>query len=188
MDGHTEPDETLMLRYGQGDVGAFETLYARHRGPLFRYLRRQCGRRDVAEELFQDVWMGIINARERYDVRARFTTYLYRIAHNRVIDHVRRRTPEPAVDQQDPNVILDRLSANPGDDPERRAEATQQTERLVPLLEALPDEQREAFLIREEAGMGIAEIAEATGVGPETAKSRLRYAVAKLRQGLGTEP
>jgi len=142
----------------------------------------------VAEELFQDVWMGVINARERYDVQARFTTYLYRIAHNRVIDHVRRRTPALVAGQQDGNLALDRLPAGPGDDPERRAEAAQQTERLVELLKALPEEQREAFLLREEAGMCIAEIAEATGVGPETAKSRLRYAVGKLRQSLGKRP
>ena len=84
------PDEELMNRYRDGDAHAFEVLYTRHKGPLYRYLLRQCGAAALAEELFQDVWMKLIRARERYETRAKFTTYLYHLAHNRLIDHYRR--------------------------------------------------------------------------------------------------
>ena len=83
------PDEELMNRYRDGDAHAFEVLYTRHKGPLYRYLLRQCGAAALAEELFQDVWMKLIRARERYEARAKFTTYLYHLAHNRLIDHYR---------------------------------------------------------------------------------------------------
>ena len=85
------PDEELMTRYRDGDARAFEVLYTRHKGPLYRYLLRQCGAAALAEELFQDVWMNLIRTRERYEARAKFTTWLYTLAHHRVIDHHRRQ-------------------------------------------------------------------------------------------------
>lgn len=176
-------DEMLMSRYRDGDAGAFETLYARHRGALFRYFLRQCRRRALAEEMFQDVWTSVIRARDRYEPKAKFTTWLYRIAHNRLVDHYRAANPgnpAPGGDAAD-----DVTPADPVVEPERRVHAERQVARLMALLDALPPEQREAFLLHEEAGLGIDEIAQAAGVGRETAKSRLRYAVAKLRKGLG---
>src|SRR5690349_7212789 len=88
----TETDETLMTLYRAGDALAFETLYARHKAPLYRYFLRQCGVAATAEELYQDVWMNLIRARERYEPRAKFTTYLYRLAHNRLVDYYRRQS------------------------------------------------------------------------------------------------
>src|SRR5512138_1572570 len=82
-----DADETLMLAYRDGDAGAFDRLYARHKGPVYRYLRRHA--QDQADELAQDVWIRVIHAREGYDVRAKFTTWLYTIAHNRLMDHFR---------------------------------------------------------------------------------------------------
>jgi len=84
-------DEQLMLAYQGGDAGAFETLYARHRGALFRFMLRSIKERGTAEELFQEVWMRVIEARVRYAPQARFTTWLYTIAHHRMVDHWRRR-------------------------------------------------------------------------------------------------
>jgi len=78
-----------MLAYAAGDAAAFETLYARHKGGLYRYVLRQCANAGIAEELFQDVWMNVLRARASYVPSAKFTTWLYRIAHNRVIDHWR---------------------------------------------------------------------------------------------------
>lgn len=187
-----QSDEELMLAYRNGDLKAFEIIYRRHRGALYRYLMRQCGNAGDAQELFQDVWTNLIRARERYEVRAKFSTYLYRLAHNRVIDHYRRRA-HSATDK----------AANPGgqgDDCEPN-ELSQEgmlqiedhlhlkrlTSRLLELLAELPSLQREAFLLREEAGFSVEQIAEVTGVKPETAKSRLRYALAKLRRGLRDE-
>ena len=101
------PDEELMSRYRFGDAGAFEVLYKRHKGPLYRYLLRQCGAAAQAEELFQDVWFKVIRARERYEARAKFTTYLYHLAHNRLIDHYRRaRTGVPISYNDDPDEPL----------------------------------------------------------------------------------
>ena len=88
--GNDYTDEDLMLMYRDGDASAFEILYRRHKGPVYRFILRRCGNTGVAEELFQDVWVKLIQARERYAVSARFTTYLYRIAHNRLIDHFRK--------------------------------------------------------------------------------------------------
>src|SRR5436190_18395294 len=86
-------DEDLMLAYRDGNAAAFDQLYRRHKGPLYRYLLRQCRDAAAAEELFQDVWMNLVRARAGYTVTARFSTYLYRLAHNRLIDHYRRRVP-----------------------------------------------------------------------------------------------
>ena len=167
-------DEELMIAYRDGNAGAFETLYARHRARLFRFVLRSVKERGMAEELFQDVWMRVIEARDRYAPKARFTTWLYSIAHNRLIDHWRRKGL--SVVSLDDDVLV--ASA---DNPERQVEARQGLERFSKALEALPPAQREAFLLHEEAGMSVAEIAQATGVGEEAAKSRLRYALAKLK-------
>lgn len=175
-------DETLMLSYRDGDPRAFEALYARHKGPLYRYLLRQCGAAAVAEELFQDVWLKLIKARSRYTVQARFATWLYTLAHHRLIDHYRARSRGLPVSYLDPEADC---PPDPGPAPEELVDRRRRAERLLELLAALPEAQREAFLLREEGGLSVDEIAAATGVARETAKSRLRYAVARLRRGLG---
>jgi RNA polymerase sigma-70 factor (ECF subfamily) len=179
-----ETDEALMLRYRNGEASAFERLYARHKGSLYRYFLRQCGIAAVAEELFQDVWLKLIKARVNYTVQARFTTYLYRLAHNRLIDYYRAQSRAiPAVDCDDAEWAA--IPTPACEQPEQQAERRGQAECLLQVLSALPETQREAFLLREEGGLSLDAIAEVTGVNRETAKSRLRYAVAKLRQGLG---
>lgn len=167
-------DEELMLAYRDGNAGAFETLYGRHRARLFRFVLRSVKERGMAEELFQDVWMRVIEARGRYAPKARFTTWLYSIAHNRLVDHWRRKGLSVVS-------LDDDVPVASGDNPERQIEARQGLERFAKALEALPPAQREAFLLHEEAGMSVPEIAQATGAGEEAAKSRLRYAIAKLR-------
>ena len=179
-------DEQLMNRYRDGDARAFEALYTRHKGPLYRYLLRQCGVPAVAEELFQDVWTKLIRARERYEVRAKFTTYLYHLAHNRLIDHYRRaKTGVPISYGDDPDeALIEQVADSELRQPDSEFERRRQAQRLLALLAELPEAQREAFLLREESGMSLQEIAETTGVTMETAKSRLRYALVKLRQGM----
>jgi len=180
-------DETLMLAYRDGESAAFEALYARHRGRLFRYLLHQCGRREQADEMFQEIWMSVIRARGSYEVSAKFTTWLYRIAHNRLIDgfRVRGRLAEFEVDagatEGDPPDCPAPASAQP----ERLLERAQLAGRLLAAIEALPAPQREAFLLATEGGLTVEEIGNATGTGFETAKSRLRYAYARLRNELG---
>ena len=163
-----------MLAYGRGDAGAFETLYKRHRGALYRFVLRAIKHRSSAEELFQEAWIRVIEARSRYTPQARFTTWLYTIAHNLLVDHWRKKGLSLVQLEQEPGIAAP-------DDPARRAEARQSIERLLRAIEALPAAQREAFLLHEEAGLSVAEIAAVTGAGEEAAKSRLRYAMSKLR-------
>ena len=180
-------DEDLMLRYCAGDAAAFDLLYGRHKGGVYRYLLRQLREPATADELFQDIWLNLINARERYSVQAKFTTYLYRIAHNRLIDHFRRHNGMAtlSLDQRDdPDDDPIDVPADPTQTPEARRWAEEQLTRIVELVENLPSAQREAFLLHEEGGLHVDAIAESTGVNRETAKSRLRYALNKLRQGL----
>lgn len=180
-------DEQLMELYRDGDAGAFDVLYRRHKGGVYRYLFRLCKHKDVAEELFQDVWSNIIRSRERYQPSAKFSTFLYQVAHNRLIDHI-RETPEIAVsldaEDEDGDCPAQLVPADSGDQPEILVERKRMVESLVQNIDALPAVQREAFVLREEAGLSLEQIALATGVTQETAKSRLRYAVAKLRDGM----
>ena len=182
----TDSDEELMNRYREGDATAFEVLYRRHKGPLYRYMLRQCSAAAVAEELFQDVWMKLIHARLRYEVRAKFTTYLYHLAHNRLIDHYRRQSAGIPISYDDDaeEPLIEQVADNPLLEPDNELARRRQAQQLLQQLGELPDAQREAFLLREESGLSLAQIAEVTGVTAETAKSRLRYAVAKLRHGL----
>jgi RNA polymerase sigma-70 factor (ECF subfamily) len=177
-------DEELMLSYRAGDAAAFETLYRRHKGGLYRYILRQCGNKPAAEELFQDVWMNLISARGRYEVKAKFATYLYQMAHNRVVDHYRRQHTGNPGHPVAADVSVDMLPCREQDRPDRQVDLQHQAERLLALVGALPAVQREAFVLREEAGLSVAEIAAVTGVNVDTAKSRLRYAVNKLRNAL----
>ncbi|MEO7385319.1 MAG: sigma-70 family RNA polymerase sigma factor [Gammaproteobacteria bacterium] len=204
MAGGTD-DAQLMTRYAAGDVAAFEVLYGRHKGPLYRYFLRQCGDPEAAAELFQEVWIRIVKARERYEPKARFTTYMYQIGHNCLVDHYRKtgrvlegdegraEIPDPLAEELDPAfdaahwslVDWEQGPADSAPGPEAANSAAQRATRLRVALASLPPEQREAFLLHEEGGMGLAEIAGATGTNPETVKSRLRYAVKKLRGALG---
>lgn len=168
-----------MLRYKDGDVAAFETLYRRHNDALYRYLLRCCLDRDAAEDVFQEVWGKIITSRSNYRRTAKFTTFLYRVAHNCFIDHLRRNRRHLGKADADPDHC-----ANPADGPELAAEKDLARNRLGIALMALPDEQRNVFLLHEEAGLTIDNIAFVTGVNRETAKSRLRYAMNKLKTAL----
>jgi len=176
-----ESDEDLMCRYRDGDSGAFERLYLKHKGGLFRYFLRQCSDRAIAEELYQDVWMRVINSRDRYEVTAKFTTWVYRIAHNRLVDFYRQssRQIQQSFDEEEaPDTHPDPTSL----DPMHTAAISRDGQRLMAVVADLPPPQQEAFLLRQEGGLSLEEIAEATGVNRETAKSRLRYAMSKIRR------
>jgi len=179
-------DEELMLAYAAGDAAAFDSLYARHKGGVYRYLLRQSHDARIADEMFQDVWMSVIRTRVRYEVAAKFTTWLYRIAHNRLIDHYRAAGHMNLVsaDDDEHTELVNDVAAGPTLEPEHRAEQRELGDRLQTALKALPYVQREAFLLQQEGGLSLDEVAELTGAGRETVKSRLRYAVAKLRNAL----
>ena len=180
---HRPEDSALMLRYRDGDVAAFETLYRRHKDPLFRYLLRMCRQRASAEDIFQEVWGKIIKSRDSYRPTAKFTTFLYHVAHNCFIDHLRRNKRHSDTADIDPDSQPDGA-----DCPETVVERSLARRRLDHALNSLPDEQRDVFLLYEEAGLSLDEIATVTGCKRETAKSRLRYAVQKLRSALDESP
>ncbi len=173
---HTPEDSALMLRYKDGDVAAFEILYRRHNDALYRYLLRLCQHRDNADDIFQEAWGKIIKSADRYRPTAKFTTFLYRVAHNCFIDHIRRNKRHTHSGNLEPDCQPD-----PGDLPEMIVERSLARERLEIALQDLPDEQRDVFLLHEEAGLSLEQISAVTGSNRETTKSRLRYAVKKLR-------
>ncbi len=172
-----------MLAYQKGDVAAFDELYRRYRGSLYRYFLRQCYQAPVAEELYQDIWMKLIKARKNYQVRAKFSTYLFHLAHNHLIDFYRKQSGRIPFSFGE-NGDVQELAANDCDGPESRAEVNEDIDQFLGLLDELPEAQREAFMLREEGGLSVEEIARATNVNAETAKSRLRYAVNKLRKAM----
>ena len=179
-------DAELMLSYARGESRAFDVLYERHKAPLYRYLLRQCRDRAVADDLFQEVWGKVISNRKRYQARAKFATFLYRIAHNCAVDQFRRRARHRD-DHSDPvEDSSDTLAAPATERPDRLLADAQFRAAFQQALDALPEDQRTAFLLYEESGLSLEEIGEITGVGMETAKSRLRYAVNKLRKALGS--
>ncbi|HEV7716824.1 MAG TPA: RNA polymerase sigma factor [Steroidobacteraceae bacterium] len=181
-------DGELMLRYAGGDLRAFETLYRRHRSPLYRYLSRHTRDPEVANDIFQEVWSRVISSRSRYEPRAKFSTFLYRIAHNCFIDHCRRasaRHDRANVSNEEFN-LEQALPAPAADLPDTRAEHAQTLARYRAALASLPPDQRDTFLLYEESGLTLQEIGTITGVSMETAKSRLRYALSKLRHALGS--
>lgn len=181
-------DECLMLAWVAGDAGAFEQLYARHRLRLYRYLLRQLRDNALADELFQDVWQRVIAARAGWSVQektaeAGFATWLYTIAHHRLGDHWRSLKHRPAA-PVDAEERLARLAD--ADTPERVLSEFEHRRQLQLALDGLPDEQREVLLLRLEQELTLEEIGAVTGVGRETVKSRLRYAMDKLRARLSS--
>lgn len=174
-------DEALMLAYAGGDAGAFEQLYGRHRERMYRFLLGQVRDPGLADEVFQDVWQRVISARGDWQPDASFASWLYRIARNRLADHWRARRHRPPA----PADADERVARVPDDDtPERTVSEFEQRRQLALALEELPDEQREVVLLRLQQELTLEQIGEITGVGRETVKSRLRYAMDKLRARL----
>jgi len=190
-DAAEDSDESLMLRYAAGDIAAFDALYARHELGVWRYVFRSVRVQAVADDLLQDVWFAVARSAPSYTVTARFKTWLFTMAHNRLVDHFRSARHHVSLDSHDAGGedgespgIGGTLAADSGFGPLRRLESSEQAAALIAAVEHLPREQREAFLLQAEAGLSVDEIAAATGVSFETAKSRLRYARNSLRQQL----
>ncbi len=181
-----DADAQLMMRYAAGDARAFEELYERNRGALWRFIRRLVGDATATDDVFQECWSRVIGSRVRYRPTARFSTWLYRIAHNCCMDHWRRSGRRTAYETMDNDAIA-AATGSPAGNPHEIAVTGEQGARLAAALARLPVEQRLAFLLYVEGGLSVAEIAEQTGTGAETTKSRLRYAVAKLKDMLGAD-
>lgn len=175
-------NEELMMSYSRGDALAFDELYLRNKTPLYRYFLRHTSQVSVAEELTHEVWLRVINARQRYLPNAKFTTYLFQIAHNCTVDHYRKFSRMQQVDCGDQ--LIGDMPANEAANPETQLDRTQAKFLLAALIKQLPVEQREVFILKEEASLSIEDIAVVVDENPETIKSRLRYATKKLKAGL----
>ncbi|MBI4832593.1 MAG: RNA polymerase sigma factor [Candidatus Lindowbacteria bacterium] len=189
-------DEALMESYAKGDTGAFEELLRRHRRPVFAYLCRMAGS-ELAEDIFQEVFIRVISSRATYKRTAKFSTWLYRIAHNTCVDALRRenyRKTESLFQPADPRVaenggemlIQDIVpSSNPG--PAEELARKQLSDALKKCIARLNPEQREVFVLRQYQNLPFQEIARVVGTSESTVKSRMRYALNNLRSMLVAE-
>ena len=175
-----------MLAYANGDATAFDQLYSRHSQPLLQYIVNSCGSQADAQELFQDVWMKVINQRDKYDSSAPFKAWLFTIARNRIIDLFRanKRRPTTNLGFDEPPATSQITTANQPLQPDEIARIMQSKQLLMEALQLLTPVQRETVLLKHVAGFSIKEIATLQTENPETVKSRLRYAFARLRQTL----
>jgi RNA polymerase sigma-70 factor (ECF subfamily) len=186
-------DQELMLRYAdEDDVDAFEILVSRHEEPLLNYIAKRCGgRRGEAEELLQETFLRVVRSASSYEPEAKFTTWLYTIARNLCIDRSRRQADqtklsmdEPIGDDPDDDTRVERMADDEATsasvDHDRRAFRNE----LAEALDALPDEQRDVFLLRECSGLTYREVAEVVDAPVPTVKSRMRYALETLQRHL----
>jgi len=187
-------DDALMRAFARGDARAFERLYRRHQAALYRFVRRLLGTALAAQvdEVFQDTWSRVIQARDRWSPQgASFRTWLFTLAHHRAIDCLRKSGREVSVDESTAaddgdarEPWADWPAADAGD-PADQAFWRAAGQRLLQCLDGLPPAQRSAFLLHHEDGLSLDELARALDLGFETAKSRLRYAMNKLRACMG---
>ncbi len=187
-------DDQLMRAYAAGDAGAFEQLYGRHQAALYRFVRRLLGpiAAGQADEVFQDTWMRAIQARHDWQPQgASFRTWLFTLAHNRAVDQLRRSGREVSTATEDDDGTWEPEAAPWAGWP-AAASTTEDSafwraagQRLLDCLEGLPPAQKSAFLLHHEDGLSVDELARALEVGFETAKTRLRYAMSRLRTCMG---
>jgi RNA polymerase sigma-70 factor (ECF subfamily) len=187
MDEEGLDDAELLRAYSAGDRLAFERLYDRYDPACFRFIRRLLGtgHAAAAEDLHQETWISVSRSAAQFDpAKASFATWLYTIARRKVFDHFRRQKIAVLSSGFEDAAAL---VADPGQTPLEQVQSREQAEGIVAAVDALPLEQRGVFVMFAEGGLSLEEIAEATGVALETAKSRLRYARTKLRQSLAGE-
>lgn len=182
-------DEALMLRYCEGDLPAFKELYRRHCDGLYRFIAWRTPRKDWVDEIFQESWTALHNARSGYTPQAAFRTYLYQIARNRLVDLLRQHQLVLASDlghDDDGNSVFEHLAdrMQDGESPEAALARKQEEAELHTAIHALPHEQKEALIMQQFNGMTLEEIAQLAQVPMETIRSRLRYAMRKLRERL----
>lgn len=169
-------DEQLMTRYAAGEMKAFEELYGRYKGPLYRYIQRQIQVPATVNDLYQGCWEKVISARRQFRSGVPFRAWLFRIAHNHLVDFFRAQRPEV------PMANHDFVSDHPA--PEDVIDQGAQNQRFDQALRSLPVDQRNTLMLHLETGLGLEEIGKITGVERETVKSRLRYATGKLKKVL----
>jgi len=177
-------DEALMLAFARGNMNAFEQLYDRHETGVWRFVFRSVQNQAVADDLVQELWFAVARSAASYEPTAKFRTWLFTMARNRVIDHTRTAKNHASIDAENDEgeSMFSELAADSRLGPLRQVTSREQARALLEAIEQLPADQREAFLLQAEGDMSVDDIAAATGVSFETAKSRLRYARNKLKE------
>ena len=181
-------DEMLMVRYQRGEREAFAELVRRYHGPIYNFTIRQLRQPAVAEELTQEVFLRLVQKAAEFKHEARFSTWLYTIARNLCIDQLRkaRHRRHASLDQKSEATEADlheRISDG-RPDAEHEVFGSEVVRAITEAVNALPDEQREVFLLREIGQLPFKEIAQVTDTGENTVKSRMRYALDRLQQAL----
>jgi RNA polymerase sigma-70 factor (ECF subfamily) len=179
-----EADEALMLRYASGNAAAFDLLYHRHKLVVFRFFVRQNLTHAAAEELAHDTWLKIINKRENYVVTAKFTTYLFTVARRLAIDYQQKKSHLCEVTTIDDEISAQQSMQRSVDEEQAELDKQALSLALKQQILLLPFAQREVFLLKQEAGFSIDDIATITQQNKEKVKSRWRYALKKMRKGL----
>ena len=188
METARKTDEELMQAFQTGDVQAFRVLFGRYETPVFAFLLRQCGNRDTAADLAQDVFFRVVRGASSFHHQSKFSTWIYTIARNAAVDASRkaRHRNHPSLDDSpkpDGQRLGDRIASDdPG--PDRGTTAERLRTDLVDAIEKLPPDQREVFLLREYHGLSFNEIAEVVNAKVGTVKSRMRYALERLQEVL----
>jgi RNA polymerase sigma factor (sigma-70 family) len=180
-------DETLMQQFAQGNAASFATLYDRHERGVWRFVLRSVRAPEIADDVTQELWFAVAQSAARYEPTAKFKTWLFTMARNRVIDLSRTKKNHVSIDEEDEETeegraMFSELAAESRLGPLRQLQSGEEVHALLRAVEALPSDQREAFLLQADGDMSVEEIAAATGVSFETAKSRLRYARTKLKE------
>jgi RNA polymerase sigma factor (sigma-70 family) len=178
-----ESDEELIQRYARGEAGSFTVLYQRHEMRVWRYLLRNVGNRATADELMQEVWFAVARDAPRYQPTARFTTWLFTIARNRMIDSLRSTRRQVSLEGlgYEAAPVIEQLTTEPAVGPLAAAVLRDEATALAGALGQLPREQLDTFLLHVEGDLSVEQVAQVTGSSFETTKSRLRYARARLR-------
>ena len=185
-------NEVLMLRFQDGERNAFAELVRRHKTPIYNFILRQLRNKTTAEDLVQDVFVRVVKNARSFKHEARFTTWVYSIARNLCIDHLRKMSlrRHPSLDHaagKDPDgpTLGDRVATtHPSAAADRSTMSTDIGARICAAVEELPPEQREVFLLRQLGKVPFKEIAKMTSVPENTVKSRMRYALERLQDAL----
>lgn len=188
-------DEALMLRCKEGDTEAFGLLVAKYKAPITRYANYLLADPDQAEDVAQETFLRILRAAKRYEPRARFTTWLYRIAANLCYDELRRRARHPFMSLDEEIVCGDEEEAETirryeiiedpkGSPPDQALQEQEMTRTMERAIKDLSGSHRQVIHKRMVEELSYAQIAEELDTSEGTVKSRMHYATRKLREDL----
>lgn len=189
-DGHAEStDEMLMVRYKRGDRAAFAELVRRYERSLYNFALRYVRSREAARELTQEAFLRVVRRAAEFRHESRFSTWVYAILRNLCVDELRRsrHRDHASLDAETKTggTLGDTVSSTgASDDAERGVDQERLRRGLTRAIDALPEEQREVFLLRQLGGIPFAEIATITDTAENTVKSRMRYALDRLQKEL----